>query len=413
MLRMNLIATIVMMLAVTGLCHGETEEAGGFFEQETLTNNWFGVGETLQEKGISVALGVTNTYQLNLRNSNTLTHRRSGRWTGSYTLEMEVDLDRLMGVPGLVYTSAGGSWSDGLDDSSIGSLFGVNSGAGGDRTIDLTQLYYELDLFEEALRIRLGKLDITGGFECRGCPVAFDSSMYAGDDSFQFLNGSLSNNPTIPFPDNGIGVVVYYQPLEWFYVCAGAADQQADVRTTGLNTAFHDEQYYFTIAETGVAPQIDSPNGPLQGIYRVGVWYDAPKDTLDGMATQDDIGFYVTVDQAAFRENQDDDQGLALFGRYGFANEDVSQVEHFWSIGAQYQGLIPSRDNDILGIGYSYGQLSNQGGFTENSEIVREIYYNIEVTPFLRITPGLQLINNAGGVDANATVASVRAQLTF
>ena len=43
---------------------------------------------------------------------------------------------------------------------------------------------------------RFGKLDITGGFECRGCPVAFDGSAFANDPSGQFLNGALANNPT-------------------------------------------------------------------------------------------------------------------------------------------------------------------------------------------------------------------------
>lgn len=71
--------------------------------------------------------------------------------------------------------------------------------------MDITELWYEHALLDDTLRVRLGKMDITGGFECRGCPVSFDGSLYANDETGQFLNSALVNNPTIPFPDKGLG----------------------------------------------------------------------------------------------------------------------------------------------------------------------------------------------------------------
>ena len=397
----------------------ETSSAASLFEQDTLTGNWFGLGERLEDSGVTVALSLTQIYQINLHGG-TSTHRRAGRYTGSYDLELEADLERLIGLTGgTIYMSAEGSWSDGLSDSSIGDLFGVNGDAAGDRSIDLTQFYYEQAFLDGKIRIRIGKLDIGGGFECRGCPVAFDGNAFANDETGQFLNAALVNNPTIPMPDLGLGVVVYVEPVEWWYVGAGVADAQADGRETGFNTTFHDEDYFFAIFETGITPQIPSPSGPLQGTYRVGFWYD-PQDKEefdDGSTKRDDVGFYLSFDQMVLKEGSDeeDSQGLALFARYGFAHDDVNEMDHFWSVGAQYQGLIPTREDDVLAFGVAQGQLVEDAGFTSPHETVMELYYNAAIAPWLSISPSVQYVKNPGGDRSlkDAVVLGFRVQMSF
>lgn len=238
MMKRTLVIACVAVLE--SFCLGQVNEKPqapaeaprSLLQRETLTNNWFGLRERLSEQGITVGLGLTQIYQINL-DGGLATHRRAGRYTGSYDLEFEFDLEKLLNLKGgLVYVSAEGSWSDGLDASSIGSVpgFEINGDAAGGRSIDVTQLYYEQALFGEKLRFRIGKLDISGGFECRGCPVAFDGSAFANDETTQFLNAALVNNPTIPMPEEGLGAVVYVQPADWWYVSAGVADAQADAR---------------------------------------------------------------------------------------------------------------------------------------------------------------------------------------
>jgi len=201
-------------------------------ERETLSGDWFGFGEALAEKGLTVGLGATQVYQVNARGGLS-THRRAGRCAGSYDLELEVDFEKFVDLRGgSMFLLAEGSWSEGIDEPSVGSLFGVNADAGGDQTAALTQCWYEQALLDCLLRVRLGKISLTGGFECRGCPAAFDGNAFANDETGQFLNGALVNNPTIPFPDNGLGVAAYIQPLEWMYLAAGVADADADARET-------------------------------------------------------------------------------------------------------------------------------------------------------------------------------------
>ena len=427
--RQNAIVAALMVFVIVGASladegQGQATWLDTIFERDTLTDNWFTLGESLDARGLSIGLSLTEIYQINTHGG-LATDRRKGRESGSYGLEIGVDFEKLISLPGgSAYMLTEGSWSGGVDGVSVGSIFGVNDDAGGNRKADVTQLYYQQNLLDEKLRIRVGKVDLTGCFECRGCPGSFDGNGFANDETAQFMNAALVNNPTIPFPDNGLGIMVHIQPVEWAYVSAGIADAQADARETGFATTFHDEDYFFSIFEVGVAPQSDRPNGPLQGVFRVGVWYD-PQDKVrnSGSTKRDDVGAYLSADQVVLKENdeEEDTQGLGVFGRLGYADHDVNPVCNFWSLGAQYQGLLPSRDDDVLGIGVARGRLTRAAGFTETHETVTEIYYNAAITDWLSISPSVQYIVNPGGVhtpgganDAkDAVVFGLRLQIAF
>jgi len=412
--------SVVMLLSSAGICQAEGDS---IWEQKTLTNGFWGLNDSLADKGIEIDLGVTSIYQQNVRGGISK-HRRAGRFAGSYDLELSADLEKLLGIEGSkVYMLTEGVWSKsaGIDAPSVGSIFGVNGDARARRSMDVTELWYEQAFWDESLRIRLGKIDLTGGFEHYGCPVSFDCSSYANDEHTQFLNGALINNPTIPFPDNGLSAAVYYNPSHFWYVSAAIADAQADIRETGFRTTFHDEDYFFYIFETGITPQLSSANGPLQGAYRVGLWYDPqPKANTDSTKTyRDDVGFYLSCDQLLIKENDasEDSQGLGAFFRYGYANGKRNDIVDFWSIGFQYQGLIDGRDDDVLGLGFAQGVFSNSADitYTDDYESALELYYNAQVTPWLNISPSIQYVANPGGNKAvsDAVVLGVRAQMTF
>jgi porin len=103
-----------------------------------------------------------------------------------------------------------------------------------------------------------------------------------------------------------------------------------------------------------------------------------------------------------WKENDkpDDEQGLGGFFRYSYAHGDVSEIEHFWSLGMQYEGLIPTRDKDVLAFGFAQSMDSTQYRHEIDSradrESIYELYYAIKVTPWLVITPDIQVITNPG-----------------
>jgi len=383
-------------------------------DESTLTHGFWGLNDTLANYGIEVALGSTNIYQTNVNNGLD-THARSGRFTGSYDLEIAADLEKLAGIAGLgLFVHGEGGWPDaeGIDEAMVGSVFGVNADAIGNRSFDVAEVLLEWSLFDSRLTLMAGKMDFAG---------VFDASEYANDEASQFLNGALVNNPTIPLPEYCLGVIATVQMTDAWSVSAGAGDAQADGRETGFRTAFHGEDYFFYAVETGLATELGSSRGPLAGNVRLGLWYDPqPKACSDGQREyRDDTGFYASVDQRLVRENDDpqDSQGLGVFARCGWADGKCNDIDCFWSLGLQYQGPLTGRDDDVLGLGFAQGAFTDEAPatFTADSECVCELYYSLLATPWAIISPGVQYIAHPGGDRAvgDAIVVGVRAQIAF
>jgi porin len=363
--------------------------------------------EQLEDNGIEASFGLTQIYQRSVKGGLS-TNNRKGEYSGSFDLEILLDTNRLFGFDGSFFVHGEGGWTDsgGIDGASIGSFFGANADAIGNRSLDIVEAFYEAPLTDR-LSLYAGKIDFT---------AFFDTSAFANDERTQFLNGSLVNNAAIPFPDYNLGVIANYNVSDNWYVTGGVADAQADGRENGFNTAFHGEDYFFYILETGITPEFDSA-----GTYRAGLWYD-PQDKThlsSGKNVRDDAGFYLSFDRMLRKENSssDDGQGLGVFGRYGWADSKINEAINFWSIGLQYQGLFEDRDEDILGVGFAHGAFSDKASSTyaEDYESVLEIYYNAQVKPWLSLSAGIQYITNPGGAKGvtDAVVPGIRVQMEF
>ena len=106
-----------------------------------------------------------------------------------------------------------------------------------------------------------------------------------------------------------------------------------------------------------------------------------------------------------------------------FTPADRNFVNFYFDTGLSYKGLIPTRDNDTVGIGFGYAQLSNgarsslrdEGANPIGAEMVIELTYQAEITPWLIVQPDLQYIINPGGATDvnNALVIGGRAAITF
>ncbi len=392
---------------------------------DRLTGDWDGFRTWMEGRGITTNIGLTVVYQ-HLAHGGVET-KNGGRVPGSYDFDMTFDLEAMKLIKGgQIYALANGSWDTGVTGrEKTGDFFGTNYDAVGDRSVDLVQLWYEQALLEKKIRIRGGKINLS---------YDFDTNAYANDLTGQFLNSALNNNPQIHFPGyvlGHMGAQVFVNPVEWMYYGVGAADAQADFRETGFRTAFHGEDHFFGMQEVGFTPVWNTPLGKLPGNYRFGMWYEPqPKakyfDDLDGRRRtipyrRDDVGFYTSLDQLVFKEKPSDDaddQGFGLFFRYGYAKQDVNQIEDFWSIGAQYKGLVPTRDSDVLGFGVAQGLTSEQVRKQDERpgrETVIEFYYRIEIFPWLSLSPDFQMILDPGGTKSgtDAFVAGLRLQMTF
>jgi hypothetical protein len=88
--------------------------------------------------------------------------------------------------------------------ANIGSALGVNDDL--DNTdIAVTELWWSHAWADEQVVLTLGKIDQT---------VFFDTNRIANDQTTQFLATPLVNNPSVAFPDNGLGVNLTLWPTE-------------------------------------------------------------------------------------------------------------------------------------------------------------------------------------------------------
>ena len=279
----------------------------------------------------------------------------------------------------------------GIDDA-LDVYSNVNRDADDEIQVRVTELWYEQNLFNEALTITLGFLDPT---------VYFDNNTAANDETTQFLGSMFRNSPTIEFPDNSIGLRIGVAPLDWFSMSYGVINANGAWKNI-FQSLFHIGQIIFM-------PKIND----LEGHYRFLVWRNGLSHTWwsDGETGKASYGFGVSFDQKVA-------EPVTLFARYGWqapnpynvfitdtdgSNYSLSQS---WSAGASLSGSWWHRDDDVLAIGVGQAipsaKYRDATGLLARNELHIEAYYNFHVNKHLALSPDVQVIWNPFGKDSPA-----------
>lgn len=116
-------------------------------------------------------------------------------------------------------------------------------------------------------------------------------------------------------------------------------------------------------------------------------------------------------------DGRQDLQGVGVFSRIQTADKDTNPADFYISFGVSAKGLIPSRDNDAMGIAYSYNSM-NKGRFLdvigiEDSSTVWELFYNLELTPAVHLMLDAQVVNSALPNIDTATILGTSLQMRF
>ena len=145
----------------------------------------------------------------------------------------------------------------------------------------------------------------------------------------------------------------------------------------------------------------------------------APGSSREAAKQKGDTGVvWYNFDQYLHVEKDDPSQGVGIFGRFGYSDGSVNPVQRFYSFGVGGKGICHGRDNDTFGIGYYYVDLSNDlpRVLDISSEQGVELFYNIEISKSIHITPNFQwIINPEAGFKTmdNAVVFGLRMQMSF
>lgn len=311
----------------------------------------------------------------------------------SFDLELTIPVEKYGKFYSLFEAGAG----DGID-ADIPTLSGFNDDADDDQNVRLTEIWYEHIWFGERLRFRGGKVDLT---------TDFDASAVANSETDQFLSSGFVNNLAVEFPDdNSFGAMLWASPSDLWDIGVGVADADAD-----WDNVFED---VFSIVELDFKPKIAG----RQGIYRIYGWFNGKdhEHLEDPYKTKEDnYGFGLSFDQEIT-------EVMALFARYGWQRDSVSQVEHAWSAGLQCSGKFYGREDDTFGLAYGmaiigddWKDVDRTNGINSANEHHVELYYNLKVNEHLNISPDIQWVKNPNGDSDNDDVWAfgLRAQLSF
>ena len=138
--------------------------------------------------------------------------------------------------------------------------------------------------------------------------------------------------------------------------------------------------------------------------------------TNDSIRHSDNYGIYFIADQMLIPG--EGKSGLGAFLQIGGVPDDRNQVDFYVGGGIRYQGIIPNREDDILGLAVAHASISEDLRDIEkmdSHETAVELTYRAQVFPWLAIQPGVQAIFNPGADSSldNAVVSILRFQINF
>jgi porin len=430
------------------------KDASGLFQQETLTGDWFGARKQLEN--IGVQLGADEIFD-SLADP-TGGQKQGAAFEGRFEGFLNIDLGKVLGLNGAIFhANAYQIHGRGLTADDVGNLLTVGN-IGADPGTRLFSIWIQQSLFDDTVSVRAGQ-------------IAADDEFFVSQYASLFINSTFgwpsilginlpSGGPAYPLATPGVRIKVALSP-SWTIMTAvfngdpappGPGDpQQRDAN--GAN--FRLNGGAFGIGELAYNTNVAIDGDDLPGTYKVGAWYhdglfaDQSRDAA-GLSLADpassgiaglhrgDFGGYVIVDQLLWRKNGSSDQGLGLFFRAGSSPADRNLIEFHMDGGLTYIGLLPGRDNDTVGIGMSYEDVSSARG--DLSQALRsvtalnlpiadlesdlEISYQAQIAPWWILQPDAQLVIHPGGristpgapstfVPGNAVILGVRTDINL
>lgn len=392
--------------------------------RQTLTGDWGGVRTQLEDHGITLGLTWTGEGLGNTSGG----VKRGFTYDGLVEFDADFDLDKLLGwTGGTVHASAYWIQGRGLSTYYLGGNILTVSSIEADADWRLNELYFEQSLFDGALSIRAGQ-------------IAADSEFWISDTAGLFINSTFGwpgiNGTDLPngeaaYPLPTPGVRVKWAPNDTWTVMGAVFNGDPDPDGTNNNgLEFPVGDGVFAIFEASYAY---APDNGLSGTWKAGVWYNSEDfDNLlyaangyslanplaaGGPRQEDgDYSIYAIVDHQLWRKPDSDDGGLSGFLRVGVTPEqDRNPVNWYFDTGLAFTGPFPGREDDIVGIGFAYANMSPDlaelnrltnavtgvDAPVVDYEAAIEVSYQANFTPWVSVQPFVQYIFHPGGNIAN------------
>lgn len=389
--------------------------SGDLLNRSTLTGDWGGARNEMAAKGVTTDLSLTQIGQDVADGGKNNTWEYGGRGN----LTVNVDTQKLGWWPGGFMTlEVEGNFSRGVN-TFTGALMPVNTNqtfpvANGGDNLNVSALTFMQFLSPHA-GVFFGSLDTTSGD---------DNEFAHGKGDIQFMNTALSFNPVflLVAPSTTLGAGVVILPT--------AGDPKPSIITFSViqtngsakNSGFNDlGTNKLTFGPEGrVRTDFFGMTGhQLAGALYSNKTFNSLDQSLRFLPVNRTIeekhrswNVYYNFDQYFYEPNKGSGQGIGLFGRLGASDGDPNPMHYFYSFGVGGKGMFPGRPNDRFGIGYYHINVSNFNitGVRNDPRVLPilnisllrneygfEAFYNFAITPWMLLTPDVQLVRPAQG----------------
>ena len=424
--------------------------SGGPFDRSHLLGSLGGIRDTMSDYGIYANVGVTQFFEGNL--SGGLDTTNSRRLNGSADYWLWLDSGRAGLWPGgVLFLHAETSWQATESiNADVGSTLPANTDTtrpdpnGSNTALSEVFLMQTLpgDPLPGNLLTAVGKQNLAN---------FADTNSFANNERTQFQYTGLINNPLVG------SFVPYTGHAAWL---AWSIDQQHTLtgifsKTEGQATddnfddLLNDDNTY--AAQYTYTPTIDRLPGRYIGAFLYSTKDVTRFDISDRNFMDQTLGLapvdtknenymllfnfeqYLWVEdasaEAAARRHEGSDHpgihrhhnnplGIGIFGRFGWAPDDRNVTDQFYSLGiGGYGTLIPGRNNDNWGIGWSGTHISDDlrdlDAPLRNFEHAGEVFYNFELVPSAHLTVNAQVIRPADKSADTAFTLGARLQMDF
>lgn len=418
-----------------------------FAVPQTLWGDWGGIRSWLDQYGVSFTLNQTSDYVGNTRGG----IRQGFVYDGLLDLEVDIDLNKALGWQGgKIHFTGYGIQGQNLATQFTGSILTTTNVESNPSIPKVGEFWFEQKLLDNQLGIRAGLLEADRYYIISPTANVFVNSTFGFPDSWE------ANMPGggPGYPNATPGLLASYDFNDDWKITASVMNGMPN----GPNTS--NSQYGTTLPvgngtlswlEAAFTPEWRFGEQTLPGYYKLGSWYNS--FTVNNV-TLDDTGrtftspinttyrgqysVYGLFDQAVFRENSTDTQGLNIFTRVTYSPQaDRNLVTWYFDAGLAYLGLFDGRPQDILGLGFGWakftpylnGQIATQNILAgtqtpmATAESLIELTYQAPISPWLTLQPFFQYAINPGGkapmpnnpnqAIPNATVVGLRANVAF
>lgn len=402
---------------------------GDLWSRPRLTGNWGGLRDELGKKGVVLDVDLLLTPQAVSSGG----QDTGAEFWGSTEYTLNVDTDKLGLWPGGFFKFKGASAFGNSGYGDVGAVVPVNTAT----------------LVPDTLKPATGLENATfmqffsPKFGLLGGKIYMLDTLHGefyGNWRTQFLNTAL-NFPLafarVPLSAFGGGAI--FLPSENLTLMALALDPSGTVMSNDVSKAFNDGSLVLAAALGTI-----KPFGLVGHQNLVGVWSDKSHLSLDQDPTniarlllterspllgdsdrilrkilerrfpqlfvpvqplkREDSTWAINYgfDQYFWQPAGDQKHGIGVFFNFGASDGLANPVKYSFLMGVGGNGVVPGRPHDTFGIGWARTQFSDQFipflrerlNLGLDHEDAFEMYYNASITPWLNVSPSVQVVKS-------------------